>query len=70
MDFLYSIFENHYMNFIFDFTLNLVTVTVLCYFIYYKRYKDKEAFISYMLFNVFIFTVISVLFNQSESISM
>ena len=70
MDFLQTVLANHYMDFIFDLALNLITVTALCYFIYYKRYKDKEAFISYMLFNVFIFTVISVLFNQSESISM
>jgi len=70
MDFFQLLLENHYMDFVFDFALNLITVTILCYFIYYRRYKDKEAFTSYMLFNVFIFTVISVLFNSSESISM
>lgn len=62
--------ENVYVDFLFDFMINLLTVTILSYNIYYKRYNDKESFISFMLFNVFVFVVITVLFNTSDTMSM
>ncbi len=62
--------SNIYLDFLFDFSLNLVSIMILCYAIYYKRYHDKQAATSYMLFNVFVFTVIYVLFSSGESLSM
>lgn len=62
--------ENVYIDFLFDFILDVITVTILSYNIYYKRYHDKESFISFMLFNVFVFVVITVLFNTSDTMSM
>ena len=69
--FFYELLQNNqYLKFLFDFLINIITVTVLCYNIYYKRYHDKEAVTSYMLFNVFVFIVITILFSSSESMSI
>jgi hypothetical protein len=61
---------NIYYNFIAHFVMNLVAVAILCYVIYYQRYHDKQAATSYILFNIFLFTVITILFSMEEGISV
>ncbi len=67
---LHQFLEIPYFDYGFDFLLNIIAVSILCYGIYYKRYKDKEAVVSFMLFNIFLFTVITVLFNLDENLSL
>ncbi len=52
------------------FIVNIVSVTILAYSIYYKRYNDKEGVTSYMMFNIFVFAVITALFNTSDNMSL
>ena len=48
----------------------MISATILAYGIYYRRYNDKEGVTSYMLFNVFVFAVITALFNTSDNMSL
>lgn len=41
--------------------LNLVGMTVLIFGLYYRRYRDKELVTAAALFNIFIFSVLTVL---------
>jgi Domain of unknown function (DUF4956) len=62
--------SNIYIDFLFDFSVDFITATIFCYSIYYKRYHDKQAATSYMLFNVFVFTVIYVLSSVGDKMNM
>jgi len=57
-------------NTILYFIINMISAATLAYGIYYRRYNDKEGVTSYMLFNVFVFAVITALFNTSDNISL
>lgn len=48
-----------YINFI----INLVTIIILIVLIYYRNYKNKDAFFTYFLFNIAIF-LLTYLMNQ------
>lgn len=57
-------------NTILYFIMNIISATTLAYGIYYRRYNDKEGVTSYMLFNIFVFAVITALFNTSDNMSL
>lgn len=50
-----------YVELITRFCMNLVSMLILVFGMYYRRYKHKETAISAALFNTFIFAVLSVL---------
>ena len=50
-----------YVELVSRFAINLVSMVVLNFAIYYARYKHKETAISAALFNIFTFAVLSVL---------
>ena len=50
-----------YVELVSRFAINLVSMVVLNFAIYYARYKPKETAISAALFNIFTFAVLSVL---------
>ena len=49
-----------YVELVSRFAINLVSMVVLNFAIYYARYKHKETAISAALFNIFTFAVLSV----------
>jgi len=59
---------------IFQFTLlfgmNLIAIFIVVYLIYYRRYHDKKGFIAYMLFNIFLFTVVFFLIRNDSVVSL
>ena len=51
------------------FGINLVTMLLLVFGIYYRRYRDKELVIAAALFNVFIFGVLTILSSVQFSLA-
>ncbi len=49
------------LNILSKVAIDIIAVTILSYFIYYKRYKDKSLFASSMMLNVFVFSVLSII---------
>lgn len=58
-----------YLDLITRFTLNVVSMVVLLFLIYYPRYSHKETTISAGLFNIFAFAVLSVLSSVEFSVA-
>lgn len=58
-----------YPDFLARFALNLVSIVVLLFCIYYPRYRHKETTIAAALFNVFAFAVLSVLSSVKFSLA-
>lgn len=57
-------------QFLLLFGLNLATVFVLVAMVYYKRYHDKKGFVAFMLFNIFLFTVVFFLIRNDAVVSL
>ena len=51
------------------FGINLATMLLLVFGIYYRRYRDKELVIAAALFNVFIFGVLTILSSVQFSLA-
>lgn len=52
------------------FAVNFAAIFILAYFLYYKRYHDKKSFTTYILFNIFLFTVVFFLIRNSAVVSL
>ena len=52
------------------FAINLASIFLVVYFLYYKRHHDKQGFITYILFNIFLFTVVFFLIRNDAVISL
>ncbi len=51
------------------FGINMVTMLVLIFGMYYKRYQDRELVIAAALFNVFVFGVLTILSSVQFSLA-
>jgi Domain of unknown function (DUF4956) len=49
--------------------LNLISITIFSLGIYFKRYYDREAVITCVLFNLFVFAVVTAFLNVSSEMS-
>ncbi len=58
---LESIFELVNPEFAFSVMLDMIGMTLLIFFLYYRRYHDKELVTAAALFNIFIFSVLAIL---------
>lgn len=58
-----------YLDLVVRFLLNIVSMIILLFAIYYPRYSHKETAISAALFNIFAFAVLSVLSSVEFSIT-
>lgn len=52
------------------FAINFTTAFIIIYCIYYTRHHDKQTFVTYMLFNIFLFTVVFFLIRNDAVISL
>ncbi len=52
------------------FLINLASLFVLTYFLFYKRHHDKQGFVTYTLFGIFLFTVVFFLIRNDAVISL
>ncbi|MBN7769290.1 DUF4956 domain-containing protein [Marinobacter daepoensis] len=63
-----EMFEASYFELIARFGINVVSMLVLIFGMYYRRYRDKELVTTAAMFNVFVFAVLSVLSNVQFSL--
>ena len=59
-----------HIHFFQSLTINLVSIFIFAYFLYYKNHKDYQWFVTYFLFNLFIFTIIYFLWNESINMTV
>ncbi len=52
------------------FVLDVVTVSILAYGIYFKRYFDRDAVTAAVLFNIFVFGVVTAFQNLDEGMGI
>jgi len=57
-------------NLLIYFTFDVVTVSILAYGIYFKRYFDRDAVTAAVLFNIFVFGVVTAFQNLSEGMGI
>lgn len=57
-------------NLVIYFVLDIVTVSILAYGIYFKRYFDRDAVTAAVLFNVFVFGVVTAFQNLGEGMGI
>ena len=57
-------------NLLIYFVLDVITVSVLAYGIYFKRYFDRDAVTAAVLFNIFVFGVVTAFQNLEEGMGM
>lgn len=57
-------------NLIIFFTLDVVTVSILAYGIYFRRYFDRDAVTASVLFNIFVFGVVTAFQNLDENMGI
>lgn len=69
MSLVQSIFSDHHIELGIRFFLDLTVTLAITLGIYYRRYGDKELVVAATLFNVFIFSVLSVLSGIEFSVS-
>ncbi len=48
--------------------LDIVTILIFSWGIYFKRYSDREGVVTYVLFNVFVFVVVTAFLHAKEGI--
>lgn len=58
-----------YIDLFTRFSLNLVSIVILLFALYYPRYNQKETSIAAALFNIFAFAVLSILSSVQFSIA-
>ena len=57
-------------NLLMFFILDVVTVSILAYGIYFKRYFDRDAVTAAVLFNIFVFGVVTAFQNLGEGMGI
>ena len=57
-------------NLVTYFVLDVVTVSILAYGIYFKRYFDRDAVTAAVLFNIFVFGVVTAFQNLGEGMGI
>ena len=57
-------------NLLIYFTFDVVTVSILAYGIYFKRYFDRDAVTAAVLFNIFVFGVVTAFQNLAEGMGI
>lgn len=62
-------FQSPYLELIARFSINVVSMLVLIFGMYYRRYRDKELVTTAAMFNVFVFAVLSVLSSVEFSLA-
>jgi len=67
---LLGFLDDPYMDLGLRFLINLVSMLLLTLGIYYRRYGDKELVTAAALFNVFIFSVLTILSGIQFSVSV
>ncbi len=50
--------------------INLVSIFIFAYFLYYKQHKDYQWFMTYFLFNIFIFLIIYFLWHEDINMTV
>ncbi len=58
-----------YIDLIVRFSLNLISIVILLFLLYYPRYSQKETTIAAALFNIFAFAALSILSSVQFSIA-
>jgi hypothetical protein len=50
--------------------LNVVTILIFSWGIYFKRYYDREGVVTYVLFNLFVFAVVTAFLQVKEGMNI
>lgn len=54
-----------YISLLFQFFLNLVSIFIFAYLIYYQRYQDRECLTLFVIFNLLLFPFLNIDFQMS-----
>lgn len=66
MNQLLHIFE--YSNVFIYLFIDILTILIFSWGIYFKRYSDREGVVTYVLFNLFVFVVVTAFLHAKEGI--
>ncbi|MEM7117446.1 MAG: DUF4956 domain-containing protein [Chloroflexota bacterium] len=55
-----------YVSLLFQFFLNLISIFIFAYWIYYRRYRDRESLTLFVIFNLLLFPFLNIDFQMSS----
>ena len=67
MDQLFHIISEYSNVFVYLF-VDILTILIFSWGIYFKRYSDREGVVTYVLFNLFVFVVVTAFLHAKEGI--